>query len=73
MGGYHLLLFEYRGGYHEYPGGVKYHGGAQIAKDDTPHISWYEHPLQYSRYLPRTHDIHPSAEQPMVLNTHYTG
>ena len=26
VGGYHPLKFEYRGGYHEYFGGVQYHG-----------------------------------------------
>ena len=36
-GGYHLLLFEYRGGYHEHRRGVQYLGGTQITKYDIPH------------------------------------
>ena len=57
-GGYHLLIFKYRrgyhdtcGGYHEYRGGDQYRGGTQITKDLSLHGT--EHPPSYSRYPPR--------------------
>ena len=48
-GGYHLLLFESRGGISSVGrGGVQYRGGTQITKDDSPRYSRYRKKLLIS-------------------------
>ena len=59
-GGYHLLLFVYCGGYHEYRWGVQYRGGTKKTKDLSPTVLNTPTALMISSIM--YHDI------PMVLN-----
>ena len=87
-GGYHLLLFEYRGetSWHRWRDimstveGVQYSGGTQITEDFSPHgtqdIPHIYHDIPHAAQdIPHAaQDIpHGTHDIPTVLNTHYTG